>query len=123
MCTRRWLAATACRLPPPLPAQATHRLSLRNPHTSGFLGALQHIIGGYDSGVTGGVFAFKPFLNKFYPGGWEEALRHIITLPSFLAAPLPRCPAAPLPRCPAAPRTAPLSRCPAVPLPCCRGDP
>lgn len=33
----------------------------------GFLGALQHIIGGYDSGVTGGVFAFKPFLNKFYP--------------------------------------------------------
>lgn len=33
----------------------------------GFLGALQHIIGGYDSGVTGGVFAFQSFLKKFYP--------------------------------------------------------
>jgi hypothetical protein len=53
--------------PPPTPP--TPRPPPPPPQKKGFLGALQHIIGGYDSGVTGGVFAFKPFLHKFYPGG------------------------------------------------------
>ncbi|RMZ57654.1 hypothetical protein APUTEX25_001854 [Auxenochlorella protothecoides] len=34
---------------------------------SGFLGSLLHIIGGYDSGITGGVFSSTTFLEKFYP--------------------------------------------------------
>eukprot|EP00887_Chlorella_sp_A99_P000701 scaffold5.g701.t1 len=33
----------------------------------GFFGALLHLLSGYDSGITGGVFTSPTFLQKFYP--------------------------------------------------------